>query len=523
MMIMKSHRIVVITVMGILCVALLSLGCGPEPGAATSQPTGEAQDTALNSGGIGFEGTITLEERILEAEAIARVRLSSVKQVVEFVRIRPSLEGYVGALEFTFEVLEYLKGSGGTEVKVVADDGDALYRTRAEAEASNEDFLAERETRWDDREAIVFLREDSDFVPSTSQVDRYLLAYLRANGEDGYTVASRYRPSWLPNAAGPGATGAARSEQRFLLEAPESGAGASGAGGLTRNAQPETITISALNGLIGRLQAEVDAGDGTDDYHECVIEKYDWERRIQFRKEYLETYTDRQFAIQFDRQVASGMPVGTEVYVGGAYLQLSEASRLNKPEGADDWVVKTGRDADLFAKGWPLTAITARPLPAGEYRFYWAEQSYIDALCGSMPEDHRTRREVVVTVTPSPNTLHEAFFDPVTIGTSVGADSSNGVIKPAEFTVDGTSTSITSLKYDNSKVVLTLSPHVSLSGQKVEFIELDGSVGLSLDVSSATEDSSAGTLTWAVSEEPWEDGDELMVRISEAESAAKVE
>ena len=46
---------------------------------------------------------------------------------------------------------------------------------------------------------------------------------------------------------------------------------------------------------------------------------------------------------------------------------------------------------------------------------------------------------------------------------------------------------------------------------------------MSLEVSSATEDSSAGTLTWAVSEEPWEDGDLLMVRISEAESAAKVE
>ena len=84
--------------------------------------------------------------------------------------------------------------------------------------------------------------------------------------------------------------------------------------------------------------------------------------------------------------------------------------------------------------------------------------------------------------------------------------------------MDGTSTSITGLKYDDSNVVLTLSPHVSLSGQKVEFIELDGSVGLSLEVSVATEDSSAGTLTWSVSDQPWGDGDELMLRISTSTS-----
>ena len=200
---------------------------------------------------------------------------------------------------------------------------------------------------------------------------------------------------------------------------------------------------------------------------------------------------------------------------------MSEASRLNKPAyGEPNWVVKTGRDADLFAKGWPLTAITARPLPASEYRFYWAEQSYIDALCGSMPEDHLTRREVIVTVTPPPNTLHEAFFDPVTLGAGVGADSSNGVIKPAGFTVDGTSTSITGFKWESGSVTVTLSPYVSLSGHKLDFIGLDGSVALSLVVSSATEDTVAGTLTWPAATQPWHDGDMLMLRIGPSTTPA---
>ena len=512
----KQHRVSLATgAIAMICVMMLYAGCGPEPGPAALQPTDEAQEASTVFGGIYFSGTDLLEERILEAEAIARVRFSSAKQVVELVYYEPGFEAYVGALEFTFEVLEYLKGSGGTEVKAVVNDGDELYWTRAEAEASDEDFLAVRETRWDDREAIVFLNKDSDYIPSSSQADRYWLAYLRANGEDGYTVASRWRPSWLPDAVAPGSAGsAARGEQRFLLEAPESGASALGASGQTRNVQAETITTSALKALIGRLQAEVDAGDGSEEYHECVLGKYRSKQEFQRRKEHLEADPNREFAIQFDRQIASGLPAGTEVFVGGDFLILAEALRLNKPAYGDDLVVKTGRDAGLFAKGWPLTAITARPLPAGEYRFYWAEQGRISALCDAMPEDHHTRREVVVTVTPPPNTLHEAFFDPVSLASGVGADSSNGVLNPASFSVDGTSTSIIGLKWESGSVTVTLSPYVSLSGHTLDFIELDGSVSLSLAVSSATEDSSAGTLTWSVPNQPWHNADLLMLRIA---------
>ena len=175
-------------------------------------------------------------------------------------------------------------------------------------------------------------------------------------------------------------------------------------------------------------------------------------------------------------------------------MKISEASRAAEPAWSDDLVVKSGQDAELFAHTWPLIATTARPLPAGAYRFYWAEQGRLNALCDAMPEEHRTRNEIVVTVTAPTGTLHEAFFDPVTIGTGVGADASNGVIKPVSFTVGGSSTSVTGLKWDNGSVVLSLSPHSSLAGQKLDFIDLDGSVSLwPSPVSSATEDTTAGT------------------------------
>ena len=140
------------------------------------------------------------------------------------------------------------------------------------------------------------------------------------------------------------------------------------------------------------------------------------------------------------------------------------------------------------------------------------------ALCDALPNDFKTRDEIVVTVTPPAGTLHEAFFDPVTmgVGVGVGVDGSNGVIKPDSFTVGRTATSITELKWEAGSVVLALSPHASLLGQEVEFIELDGTVGLSLEGSNAVEDPATGTHTRNVVSQPWDDGDLLMLRISEA-------
>ena len=96
----------------------------------------------------------------------------------------------------------------------------------------------------------------------------------------------------------------------------------------------------------------------------------------------------------------------------------------------------------------------------------------------------------------------------------MGADGTNGVISAAEVTVGSTSTSISGLKWENNQVVLSWSVHTSLGGHKLDFIELDGSVGLSLAGSDATADTTAKTLTWAVTEKPWDAGDLLMLRIS---------
>ena len=63
--------------------------------------------------------------------------------------------------------------------------------------------------------------------------------------------------------------------------------------------------------------------------------------------------------------------------------------------------------------------------------------------------------------------------------------------------------------------MLTLDSHVSLSGHVLEFISLDGNVSLSLLTDSATVDSTAGTYSWSMASQPWENGDQLMLRIRE--------
>ena len=193
-------------------------------------------------------------------------------------------------------------------------------------------------------------------------------------------------------------------------------------------------------------------------------------------------------------------------------------------------------DGDSNPKnGYEQILQTARPLPAGVYSPRYSWQSYIDVPCGYKSGFYV---EFIVTTTAPSGTTHELFFDPVTVGSSVVADGTNGVLKPAAFTdANGGSATIHSVSYEASStgsgqagtVKVGVTPDGALGGQIVDFIELDGTVSLSLDVADAVVDAptgsepapgsnrgQAGTLSWSVASQPWEGGDMLMVRIREA-------
>ena len=64
-------------------------------------------------------------------------------------------------------------------------------------------------------------------------------------------------------------------------------------------------------------------------------------------------------------------------------------------------------------------------------------------------------------------------------------------------------------------MTLDLSPSVSLAEYRIDFIALDGSTALSLLFDEAQNQSGSGSLAWTVADRPWEDGDQLMLRIAE--------
>ena len=102
----------------------------------------------------------------------------------------------------------------------------------------------------------------------------------------------------------------------------------------------------------------------------------------------------------------------------------------------------------------------ARPIPAGEYRFELKESWPNYALCNFVISNEWT----VTAVAPA-GVLHEALFDPVTDGSAVAADSSNGVLDPASFTdAGGATTTIERIEWEAGTVKLKLTPHTALTG-----------------------------------------------------------
>ena len=232
-------------------------------------------------------------------------------------------------------------------------------------------------------------------VSTFNDPDRYWMASIRNNGEDGYTVGSEWVKAWLPDAAAPesdgGASGASVTEQRFLINLSGASQGVSGQAGV----QGDTMTISELKALVTRIQNELTAGN-TEDHARCVRSKYSEARYEQWDKTLTEDDEGGEYNRQHEREISSDDHAGTVVYVSEAVSHL-DAEDLPTPADIDDVILHFGQDATLFHKTWPLSSVTGRPLPQGTYRFYWAAQPSYYALCDALPELLRTRDEVIVT------------------------------------------------------------------------------------------------------------------------------
>ena len=467
-----------------------------------------------------YWGEATLDERIAKSQAIVRATFQSVAPAAQ---LSTRSNTYKGSMAFSFNVLEYLKGSGGTTVVAVAYEIDTGYDTSAAALERGRELVRERDTQWEGREALLFLYPLPDWLPSTTPADRYVFGDIDSHPpESRYSLASVHAKKWLPEALltspadSAGRTSQTSSEKYYLTDVPttnDASKSSSNSRSPSNQREEPNLTLSALKTRIAGIEAEVAAGGGSDAYRTCIADKYFHERMEAYYLERDGVPSHHYQYTRYDPSIASGLAAGTRVHEHDLYWRI-EAGWLDPPGPGELEEKIGGRDQALFAHQLPYRVVTARPLPAGTYQFYWGVRSTRLNLCvPEFPDKLLKAKEIFLAVTAPSGTIHEAFFDPVNLTPGVGFSATSGVLDPAAFSIGGTSTSITGLKWASNAVVMTLSPYVSLSGQTVDFIELDGSVGLSLSASSATANSTAGTLTWTVSEQPWEDGDQLMLRI----------
>ena len=476
----------------------------PPAGVASPEPTesNTAQSTMTHRP-VSYLGQHSLEERILASPVIVRARLGSATSTVES---GPTVRGTkpIAILEFHFRVQEYLKGSGGSDIVAVWNSG-LLFDTREEAEAALPAIAAARDAQWDDREAIIFLQHSQTYLPSTQELERYYLSgdlYFNNTLDDYYSLGSPYNKLWLPadTAVGrPSQPGG--DQQRFLLDVPPATGSA------------PTITLGEVKARIAAVTAKLAASDGSEEYMRCVTQSYFLERLDRHLRETRpeRLNTGSNISPPHIHQIGSGMAAGSVVY------RLPEESDIVPYVSVQVWL--DSGDEGLFDAATPsqdYRVLTARPLIERTYKFYFNHR--IPGLC----DGWAVRYEWTVTAIAPDGTLHEAFFDPVTDGSAVAADSANGVLNPAQFTdANGATSTIQRIAWEpgsgaTGTVKMRLTPHTGIAGQVADFITLDGSVSLSLNVADATTDAASNTLTWPVPSQPWHSGDKLMLRIRDA-------
>ncbi len=478
-----------------LALLVLIWGCGNEKEEVL--PTNPDPTTTLDALGVSdntagfpspiywYTATAPIGSRIHQSDVVVRASLAS-----------------TGDGLLTFRVLEYLKGTGDATVSVTVSTGD-------------------RDTSYDSREALLFLTHTSDDAASgdgarSTDSTSANLSFTTIVEEpevhaEGYAIDGN-NPVWLPAAASESgssngvrsASNPSRSDADYIVEdeGPD-------------GAPNPVVSLSEIKEQIAwQARGETDA-----EWAYCIRSSLYWES------------IDRDFQAYYGRDrvgdprthsMESGSPAGGLIrgMDRGAY-------QLDEPALYDQMTI-TGDHGHLLehiiidddsdpTNGYRSRSQTARPLPAGVYsatitvilnNYAYCGYDFAGRLdTGEVGTDHE------ITVTAPDNAVHEAFFDPQTIGSRAGYSDSAGILSPAGFILGETATTISSLYTTGDAVTMTLSPYVDLTGHTLDFITGDGTTTLSL--TGATGDATAGTLTWAVSGQPWSSGDELMLRISE--------
>ena len=410
----------------------------------------------------------------------------------------------------SFRSSQYLKGTGPTEFVVEVPITEYKATTRAKALEFAQDSIALRNTEYDSRPGILFLEGPLTSATANSGSTNPPPAKSPGSTTTTYSFVPRIlrTASWeysidtidkvwapakntasSPSDSSSGDRSASNTNPEYIIDG--------------KTDPPTTITLTALESRISEITAEINQGADIAGHEDCIGGKYSRENVYEGHEPLVRPFT-----------IPSGADPTTQV-LDGFEVVLEFSTYINFfEEGRDaEYFTSTIIDDDDDPGRYNFTYGPNRPLPEGLYEVESNWQMPYQIPCDYRPESIYKDE---VTAVASAGTLHEAFFDPVTVGTAVKADGSSGVLKPMSFTVGNTSTELTRLEWSSNQVVLTLDPHVSLSAH-VSGVSSSwtGVWRCPSSLMSATVDSAAGTYSWPMTTRPWEDGDQLMVRIRE--------
>ncbi len=481
---------IVLPLVGLLCVVIVMTACSRPP---------EAVLTAASRAPNPY-GPLSLDERIFFADAIAIVRPISTEPGVLTLQDTGGQTFYSPVVQSRFEVIEYLKGEGDFEI--IVDEKDLRIAVSSEEQAfrTAESDAAEQVSTLESGEAIVFLQR----MQYPGQV---LDTSRKASGAE-------WRQHNSPTGLFSAAVDVVGTSGTFSI------ASAVGAGAGAGSVRGETFSINNLRESIEAMESLLREGEGIEGWKECIRKKllYGNYRRT-YRATHGEDPPDTAELGPFLSGQAAGFTTHSANRVGVGYDK--------------EWL--TGEDSKLFeilllegglaitpdywetrdqVTGYEIEIRAMRPLPVGLYEIYRHGQSPEEIPC----EFVQPYSTWIFTFESAAGTLHEAFFDPVDIGDAMGADGKSGVLQPEWFESEEGETVIERIAWREGQVEMELSPATGLDDNRLDFIALDGSVTLRLAFDYAvalSDDDDVATFAWGVCEQPWADGDLLMLRIAE--------
>ena len=227
----------------------------------------------------------SVDENIAWSDTIVRAKFHSVTATVEEGIWDAILGGPAkdierccfAGLEFQFDVLEYLKGSGPSRIKAVAidigyDEKVGRHATRDAALAHAKALARARDAQWDGREAVLMLGHESRRFPDRTASTRYwfgLIFSLPSGTNDAVYIADHFSLSsldyriWLPEVKTSGASGSTGGK-RFLTGVSTTSSAAGTSGRVAQAAQQPSIALSTLKSRIATMEAEIAAGRETE-------------------------------------------------------------------------------------------------------------------------------------------------------------------------------------------------------------------------------------------------------------------